>query len=168
MCQADHIKLRYDRSVRRWSRRLLTSSLSRAVVVAAMFSFVAHAQAPGSQVTQQDESVEEFVRDLRSGAPRPAEDRAIDVYSDRYVIGEREFQSIEELRDYIEDYPPSRFPTVNLRDCEALARAKEVEAMKAELDLAYIQRMSESGYPENLVFESGRGSPRECIWSFDD
>ena len=137
-------------------------------ILACASASLAHAQSEnvGDGAIDSDEpiSVEDLVTEFRSRKIGPDESRVIEVYADRYVIGDRTFSSLEELGKYLQDFPPDRFPIISLRDCAALARAQDAAAMKAELDHAYIRRMQAAGRTDNLLFEAGRSSPAECRW----
>jgi hypothetical protein len=106
-----------------------------------------------------EDEVDALVRELRESR-RPAADRSIGVYSTHYTIGQRRFDSLEDLLEYIKDYAPDRFSMVSLKECDALARAGELLAEKAKLDHAYIRRLQEAG--RSAIYHAGISSPREC------
>ena len=147
--------------------RLLQSSVSLIAIYAAIaFGQSAVETVVDTSAVAEDE-VDELVRELRdSRATRVVVDRSIDVYSTHYAIGPQVFSSLDDLLDYIEPYPPDRFPMVSLRECSARARAEELLAAKAEIDRAYLQQLREAGL--SRLYQAMVSSPRECAWNLSE
>lgn len=151
-----------------WSNHGMLSLPQFAGLLIAMSASVALAQSAveghGPVSADKEDEVDELVRELRARKEpeRPVGPRSIDVYATHYMIGERRFDSLDDLLDYIKDAPPDQFPIVSLKECSALAQAQELVTAKAELDLTHIRRLRDAG--QSRLFQAGHSSPRECRW----
>ena len=111
--------------------------------------------------TAEGDEVTELVRELReSRAQEPTADRTIRVYSTHYMIGVQRFDSLDQLLEYIKGFPPHDFSSTQLGECRARARMEELLTRKAEQDLAYLERVIESG--RNYFYDVRVGAPSEC------
>jgi hypothetical protein len=133
----------------------------------AMCAIAAIAQSPSDREddanTAGEDEVTAFVREIREArAEEPVMDRTISVYSTHYMIGSQRFDSLEQLLDYIKDFPPRNFSMTRLAECSARARMEELLARKAELNRAFLERVREEG--RSYLYGIGIRAPNECPW----
>ena len=112
----------------------------------------------GTPIVADEDGVEELVREMREARTRRGpEYRSISVYSTHYMIGPQRFDSLNDVLEYIKDFPPDQFNTVILGECSARAQMEELLEHKEEIDRP--RRPRGDGFRR-----IGRGAPPECPW----
>lgn len=143
-------------------------SLHRMVVsLVVLFASAVSAQpgidAGGDASTADADEVLKLVREMREAKAREqVVERAITVYTTHFMIGERRFDDLDDVIEYINDFPPTYFALVSLAECGARARMEELLERKAERYRDYLERLRDEG--RNVFHEFGIGTPHECPW----